>query len=425
MLRRRLDEELAAATGGRLPEARLAPAVRETIVACAELGDVEPLVRYYARELPAALVEQRLDARDAPAGWLRRDAAALPRLREALEGLYRVLGADAPSFLGAPDPATLLATRPTIEALYAASLFGSCAPLVGALPAERAAMARAAGTPDELLDLRLSGNVIHELSHGPPLEMDGPPPPWTILEAAALHLGARARPAHVFPDVAGEAVRAVSLFVLVGDGLARLAGTRAPVRLLLGEPAAAVLGEATAARLARAGWQAWKRRRIPPFVADALDAEAWLKLLAGAAVEGDDLLGGAGRVPWRELPWYGAEPTDEDDRFVGTGVTALFQANVLAPDFQTVPSPLPGDELHLDVPGCTLAARSRPEGVFGEPARWLFPPPLARRLAERGARAVHVRGARREGRGEVARALVELARGDGALRQTVVLDFRA
>ncbi len=442
-LRERLEEELErtaeAKLGSRAREHRLAlaPAVRETIVAAARLGDVEALVELYARRLPAERLEQLVLARDEPARWLWRELS-LPRLAEGLDGLFRVLGADAPAILGARGAAELLAARPSVAELYEPTLFGRSAPLVGALGPEREAMAREPGTPGEILDLRVSGNLLHELCHGLPLPLTEPPPPWMILEACALHLGARARPAHVFPDVPGEAVRGVSLFVLVGDGLARLLGERAPLRVLAGESLAAIAG-AAAGPLAAAGWQAWLARPEPPFVTDALDAEAWLKLAdlarAGRAPSIDDpvaaapllppLLAGAARTPWDALPWYAEEPTGADLAMVVTGVTALFQTNVMAPTFQTVPSDPPRGTIFVDVERCLLHARPRPDGVFGEPAWWIFPPPLARRLRARGVRHVRVEGARRHLRAGIAAALIELALGAGILPVDTVLDFAA
>src|SRR5262249_44944343 len=163
-------------------------------------------------------------------------------------------------------------------------------------------------------DRRLSGNLVHELCHGRPQAA-----PWTILEAAALYLGALARPEHIFPDEPGEAIPGVSLFVLIGEALARILG---PAWL-----GAALLGRPGAGALAEAGWQKWRRERTAPFVVDALDWEAWVKLAdfgRAAAPAGDDLLGAAVRRPWSELPWFAEEPTDADREMVATGVRALF-----------------------------------------------------------------------------------------------------
>ena len=107
---------------------------------------------------------------------------------------------------------------------------GSGLPLVGAYPAEREAIGRdlASGADAHaVFDLRLSGNLAHEICHGPLRAGDGPAAPWLIIESAALHLGSIAFRRHVFPEVAGEAIPGVAPFVLVGEALARLFGRRA------------------------------------------------------------------------------------------------------------------------------------------------------------------------------------------------------
>jgi hypothetical protein len=378
--------------------------------------------------MPAMLVEQQRPD-DAARALLHRpiELARLPRLAGALDGLFAALAdasVDATAFTGAASPAALVAARPTVAAIYAHTLFGSGLPLVGAYPHERALLLEELSLrdPDALLDLRLSGNLVHELCHGP---ADGRALPWMIAEAAALHLGARARPAHVFPDEPGEAVPGVSLFVCFAEGLARRFGARALVRLCAGAPLAEVLGERTARALTAAAWQDWQARQEPPFARDALSAMAWIKLAEAPPPIDDvldgDLLARAARVPWRELPSWRDPPRDEDGTAARVAVSALFQVNRLAPTFQTWPSEPPNGRLLLDVEACTLAAAPRPDGVFAEPAWWLFPPSLCRRLWERGARRVRVEGARRERRVAIAEALVALARDGGALREETVL----
>jgi hypothetical protein len=433
-LRRLIDGAFARTVAGR-PGLALPPTIRETIVGVALRNGGEipgELAEYYTRRSPALLVEQL----DRP-GLLGRPLALarMPRLAAALAELHWI----APGLTGATDGPALLAERPTMASVHAGTLFGAGLPLLGAaLPVERGVLEADLGAgrdPDEVLDHRLSGNLVHELCHGLPREADEPPPPWHLLEAAAIHVGLAAFPRHVFPDEPGEAVPGASLFVLLAEGLARRVGRASLWRLSAGVPLREAFGPRVARVLEAAAWQEWPRKRQPVFAADALEAESWVKLadaalgacapldeLVEAADErGPPLLPAAERVPWSELPWWREHPSPADEAMVEVGVRALFQDNRLAPNYQTHPSELPDDTLVLEVAACRLRAARRPEGVFGEPARWLFPPPLARRLAERGCARVVVEGTRRSRWREIGEALVALARGGEALRGEVRL----
>ncbi len=349
-------------------------------------------------------------------------------LRQALAGLFATLEAEAidvEAFTGARSAPALLAARPSVAALYAHSLFGSGLPLLGAFPDERALYDRDldSGDPDRVIDLRLSGNLIHELCHGPPAAHVQQQAPWVIAESAALTLGAAARAAHIFPDEPGEAVPGVSLFVCIGSALARRWGRGALYRVVAGEPLGALAGERAARALEAAAWQDWLTRREPPFVRDALGAMAWIKLAElapeDATLLGADLLKTAAATPWQALPWWRESHFSVEE--VEEAVSAVMQVNVMAPLFQTHPSEPSGGRLHVDVEACTLFAERRPDGVFAEPAWWLLPPPMARRLWERGARRLRVEGARRSERRAIAAALYELALDDGPLPGEKVL----
>ncbi len=106
---------------------------------------------------------------------------------------------------------------------------------------------------------------------------------------------------------------------------------------------------------------------------------------------------------------------------MASGVRALFQVNRMAPNFQTDPAELADGRITVEVEACRIAAARRPDGVFGEPADWLFPPPLARRLHERGARRILVEDATRARRDALAAALTELCLGTQPLAAEVEL----
>ena len=435
-MRRALEDRFARAIAGAgaaprgpsWPPLALPSALRESLVEAARREACPAaVVEHYCQKMPALLVEQ-LRPDDAARELLHRPLllARLPRLRAALDGLFAALagaGVEARALVGAETAEALIAARPTAMALYSHTLFGSGLPLLGAYPTDRAALAveLERGDADELVDRRWSSHLVHELCHGPAREYDGPPAPWLIAEAAATHLGAAARVAHLFPEEAGEALRGVSLFVLVGDVMARRFGRAALWGVALGTPTAELFGARVAQALDEAGWEDWRARQQAPFARDALGAAAWVKQIDLARAGEDATLAAAGARAWPTLPWW-SEPVDEADRaMVARAVSALFVVNAMAPDFQTLPSEPPGARLWLDVEACTLRAEPRADGVFGEPAWWLFPPPLARTLAERGARRVRIEGATRGRRGAIAAALVELADGRGALPAEVEL----
>ncbi len=396
-----------------LPRPRLPPALRESIVLAATLRDPAPLADFYCERMPRMLVEQ-VFCGDDPARrllWMELDAERTPRFSAALRGVAEVLeGAGL-------DEATASVPRPgaCVARLAAATLLGSGLPLLGAYPAEREVIARdlAAGTdPHAVVDLRLSGNLVHEICHGPRRDSAEPPPPWMLLESAAIHLGVAAFPRHVFPEVAAEAVPGVAPFVLVGEALALLFGRAALWRLAWGESAERTLGAVAARVLTVAGWQEWMRRGEPPFARDASDGLAWVKLADAtrgpsplsreiaravamepmrAVREMPDLLRLADAIAWPELPWWREAPGPADLAMARSAVRAMFHVDLLDGSFQT--HPLLPARLHLDVEACLVTRDRDARGVGpGEPPFWIVPPPLCRRLRESGCSRMTVAG---------------------------------
>ncbi len=482
--------EAALATPGtrRLPSwmdrPRLPPAIRGSLLEVIALEGrlPESLAAHYLREAPEKWVEQRLRGDDPARSLLQRPIAhgELPGFEQALGGVCALLreAQVAPeALLGVGSAQALLAGAPNALQLSQRALLSCGLPLLGAGQAERGETARllkatgpapGKGVEAAVLDLRLGQHLVHELLHGPLREQTWPTPPWMLLEAAALWLQAQARPAHVFPDVPFEAVPGVSLFVRVGDGLAAALGLRSLLRLLT-EPErfADLLGPRAGAALSCAGLQEWLRVGSPPFAREALEGEAWVKLLwaagapfahpalaeAGAAspdrvqatpgaappapplpsalralldevqAKGPQraargvpaLLAAAGRIPWDGLAWWWEEAGPAEHARTHTSVRALFLENALAPLFLTRPAQPPQGLLLLDVPACELSARRRAGGVFAEPSRWTFPPPVCRLLHARGLRKLALTGAARAAAPAIAAQLWELAHGAGGL----------
>jgi hypothetical protein len=247
-----------------------------------------------------------------------------------------------------------------------------------------------------------------------------------VAEAAANHLGAAARAADVFPDERDEGMRAVAPFVLLGEVLARRFGAARLWRFATGATAAELFGAPVGDALDAAAWEDWLARREPPFARDALGVGAWLKLVdaaRGGMALGETPLARAHALEWPSLPWWNEAPTQDDFAMLPRALTALFQVNALAPDFRTLPSEPPHARLWIDVAAARLSAEPRPDGVYGEPAWWLLPPPLARRLHERGAQRVRIEGATRARRHELAQALVELCMSNGDLAAETELSW--
>lgn len=382
---------------------RLPAALRETIAAAGALADASALADFYCERMPRMLVDQLLRGDDASREllWMPIDGARPARLRAALSGVRELLASAELAPLSSRDP---LADSPSAALLASRTLLGSGLPMVGAYPAERAAIAaelEGGADPHAVLDLRLSGNLVHEICHGSRRECAAPPGPWLVLEAAAIHLGATAFPRHAHPEVAGEAIPGAAPFVLVGAALARLYGRRALWSLTQGASIEAAFGTRAGRALAAAGWQEWLRKPEPPFARDASRAVSWIKLadaargespLTGlldrsatldpaiAARELADLLGAAAQVPWTDLPWWQEEALPGDVELARGAVRAMFQVDVIDGTFRAWPyRPL---RLDFDAEGCLVTRDRAPHGVGpGEPPSWVVPPPLCRRFA--------------------------------------------
>lgn len=410
-IRRALDRARPRTLPEDFPRPRLPAPLLESIRAAAKLADPAPLAEFYCERMPRMLVEQLL-GEDGPAQdllWMPLDASRLPRLATAVRALTEALA----------RPGTIpdLAASPSCAARFAAAtLLGSGLPMVGAYPAERALLAEeltAGADRHERFDLRLSGNLVHEMCHGARRErFAAAPAPWLVVEAAAAHLGAAVFSRHVHPEVPGEAVPGIAPFAMVGEAFARIFAAHPLWSLRTGETIEAAFGERAGRVLAVAGWQDWLRRSEPPFARDATRGLAWVKLadslggvsplspLLESAASPDgwqragdipDLLDAAAAVPWRELPWWREEPAAADETMARHAVRAMFQVDVLAPTFQT--HPYRPARLHLDAETCSLTRERAEQGVGpGEPPEWIVPPPLCRRLVQGGVRHLAVSG---------------------------------
>jgi hypothetical protein len=440
-------------------------AIASSLQVAAELCGEAPglLEAHYLNRMPRDLVNQRLRGDDPARAllWRPLQKDRLPGFCAAIDGACAQLrehGIEPRKILRGGSVAELLAANPCALELVSESLLASGLPLLGAQDHERVEIARAlehrGRDADAVLDLHLGQHLAHELLHGIAERHSADDwhandllePPWLVREAAALWLQARAHPRHVFPEIAGEAVPGVSLFVLAGEGLAAALGAGVLLSALSGPNEWHTrIGPSIAGLLAVAEWQEWLKRKSAPFAQDALRAESWSKLAAAAnsfasrttleleplrklsaqidslgviraARELPSVLNAADLVPWSATDAWHANDSAEDDLRAKTAVRALFQENAIEPIFVTRPAELRGGRMWLDVEACRLRASPRLRGVFGEPARWLFPQALCRQLHERGARMIEIPGAARIGSDLLATALVAIARGSGSLQ---------
>ena len=439
-------------------------AIASSMRIAADLCGAKPaaLADHYLDRMPRDLVNQRLRGEDPARAllWRPLDKARLPGFCAAIDGacaLLREHRIEPRKILRGQSSAELLQGNPCALELVSESLLASGLPLLGAGDHERVELARALENPnrdpDAVLDLHLGQHLAHELLHGIAQRSSGDDwhandllgPPWLVREAAALWLQARAHPRHVFPEIAGEAVPGVSLFVLAGEGLATALGADLLLSAL-SEPErwSAQNGPSLAGLFAVSEWQEWLQRKSAPFAQDALRAESWSKLAAAAkslvsrtdpeleplrnlsaqidllglipaARQLPSVLDAADQIPWRATNAWQANDSSEDDRRAQIAVRALFQENAIAPIFVTRPAELRDGKMWLDVEDCRLRASPRPRGVFGEPARWTFPPALCRRMQTRGASVLEISGAVRTDSQSLAAALVGIARTSGTL----------
>lgn len=424
-------EAFAARVGGRIPALRLGGIQAATAEALSTRWPEEAarIRRAVYDEQADAAVAAWSDAAIAPLYDVRigpdtpRTAAALTRLRD----LHTTHGIDA-AWL--PSEPTLLPD------LVHRGLFGSCLTPIGLHPHAREALARAlaSGTaPAVVVDHRLGAGVLHELSHGPQRAWHGAPAPWMLLEAAAAWVGWRCEPRHLHPDRPGDAVPGQLPFLRLSEVVRRARGERALVQLALaGDGTDHVLGERAETIFLAAELRAWGDHRALPYGPDNRDVPAWERLIDAALgeqpppwLDDEAALTIAGHTPWSSLPSWRRAWDPSERAAVARGIAAMFQVIRSRPEARAEGDELPDGRLHLDVEACSLRAATRTTGLYAEPATWTLPPSGCRRLWERGARTIRLRGVRRVDRERVTEHLIDLVEGSGPLDSVLDVDLSA
>jgi len=345
----------------------------------------------------------------------RLDLRRLPRLREALERLFALVadaGLGCTTALGAATPHGLLAARPSLGELYAGCHFGRSMPMLYAYPADLADEAWRGRGPEELIDARYVGPLVHELSHLHPLDPDLVPAPANLHEALAAWIGSEAWPEQVFPAPGGEdAIPGAPWFAAVGGFLALRIGPREVLRAQAGAlDLRGPLGAPCVEAMRCYGWLGFLESGAPHFLSDAFRPERWWKLLdlhrdaslqrafhtahvepllRSIPQEGTPLRdrwdAALDAIPWPELPSWRDPAGSADDALALRAVRALHVRTERAGrTFRAVRAQPPG-ELRLDADRCLLQAPWAGPDAIGAPPRHPYPPALCAAKARAGA----------------------------------------
>ena len=337
----------------------------------------EALRRHYLDLMPRQRVVQ-LATRDEPNATLlhtRLDLARMPRLRGALEGLYRVLeeaDVDPAAALPAPSPAELTERFPTIARLHASAHYGGFMPLLHGTPADLARAARGlagGGRPAVLavqgaIDRHLVAPIIHELAHLGrhrrallPLYLD---------ECVAGHLGVLAHPPFAYPGPDdADGLFCAPWFAQIGQALARAIGLGPLVRAHAGVARwQDVLPAGFLDAALRRGWQEYLDRRGPHFLSDGFRPEPWLALIAGIRDGGP------------------ADDDAADGRILADALRAMCLENTIEAGAHVVRTLPPGAPVRVDVPGRRIVTAAR--SADPAPPAYFLPPAIVRRLEALG-----------------------------------------
>jgi len=334
---------------GRLhPRAAAAPSMPfvfarmlERALAASEGNERETLVHYHTRTLQqmrAAVVASNQE----PQRTLLHtplELARMPRFTTALDAFFALVGAagvDPRMAFGAADAPELLRARPTIAALFMGAHYGSYGPPLYLGPNDLASLGRELAQGEsalQVIDRRLPGPIVHELSHFGRARMPLVSP--YLDECVSAYLGALAFPSLAVPDADDDAAMyGATWFTQVGAHLARIIGRGALIRAHVGVAAwSEVLPAGLLPTLERLAWDQWLAGRQLSFLGDTDQPDLWIKafwLAAAGELAADVSLADLVRYPWSELP---REPWGEaDTALLAWGREALGTAPSLTPE---------------------------------------------------------------------------------------------
>jgi hypothetical protein len=334
------------------------------------------LRRHYLELMPALRAEQLAPDREPQATFMhaRLELRALPRLAGALDRLASLLarcGVPPERALPASSPGELLARFPTLAELYPTTSYGGVMPMLYAYPAELAAFAREleGATLHEVIDRRLTGPLVHELSHLG-RSRSGPLPPY-LDECIAAHLGVLVLPELAYPAPGEDnGLYATPWLSQVGQALARAVGLEPLLRAHAGVvPWDGVLPEGLLDEVWRLAWQDYLTHRRPHLLGDSFDPDPWLELIAAA-----------------ESP--GAEPAQDELQALTDGLRAMCLHNELVEGtFRTSTRP-PRGPIRIELDARPVVKMSAPGGPHDPvPLAYAVPPAIVRRWRAAGLTA--------------------------------------
>jgi len=373
---------------------------------------------HYLEAMPGQLAAQ-LRGRRGPEERLfsaRLDLRWLPRLRDALERLFALVadaGVSCRVALGAATPEELIAERPSLADLYAGCHFGRSMPMLYAYPGDLADDAWRGRGPDELIDARYVGPLVHELSHLHPLEPDLVPAPANLHEALAAWIGSEAWPEQVFPVPGGEdAIPGAPWFAALGGFVALRIGARDVVRAQAGAlDLRNALGAPCVEALRCYGWLEFLETGAPHLMTDAFHPERWWKLidlhrdsrqarsfhaelveplLRSLPPPGTPLRArwdtALDALSWAGLPAWRDTPTAADNALARRAVRALHvRTQIAGRSFRMVRAAPPGP-LSLDLQACLLRAPWPDRDAARAPPQHPYPPSLCAALSRSGTK---------------------------------------
>jgi hypothetical protein len=353
--------------------------MRDAIVAGAMLrpSALPVLQAHYCRSMPARLFEQqKSELFRAPL-----ELARMPRLAEALHALF-ALTESLPGLFGAATPAELVRGR-TLGELYTQCHFGRSMPML---------YAHEALTADSI-DARLTGPLIHELSH---FRTGSPPAPANLHEALAAWIGSEAWPAQI--DGPLDALPGCACFAAVGGWLVRTYGLQAMLEVQAGLlDLRDLLGARCSEALRVYGFLPFLETGAPHLLSDAFHPQRWWKLLDLHRDPGlsDELLrrfvepalqgspppqaawdAWLDQLSWRDLPAFGEPACEADHQLARRAERALrvrTERSGMTFRVRRVET-----SLRLDREQCLLRSSFDGPDALGAPPVMPYPPSLCR-----------------------------------------------